>query len=58
MINITNIIKIKLIIYIKNIDENKVKEDIEIKKTREMNIAEIINTKKNYDNRNIIFIIK
>ena len=47
-----------MIIYIKNIDENKVKKDIEIKKTREINIAEIINTKKNYDNRNIIFIIK
>jgi len=50
--------KIRLIIYIKNVEKDKIKEDIKIKKAREVNIAKIINIKKGYDKRNIIFIIK
>jgi len=42
----------------KNINKSKIKEYIEIKKACEINIAEIINIKKGYNKRNIIFIIK
>jgi len=41
-----------------NINEDKVKENIEIKKAREMDIAETINTKEGYNKRNIISTVK
>jgi len=56
--NITSIIKTGLIIYIKDIEKDKIKKDIEIKKAYKVNIAETINIKKGYDKRNIIFAVK